>query len=127
MNRLPAFEAVTVLITQEDVARFARVSGDYNPIHLDPAVAKSHGFARPIVHGMLTSTLIEGRLHGLDGFKLKRFNVKFVRPLLVESILSLKGRIGEHKDATVKMRITASSEEAGIVAIAEALLEQEAT
>ncbi|MFJ2995227.1 MaoC/PaaZ C-terminal domain-containing protein [Pandoraea sp. NPDC087047] len=32
--------------------QYARVSGDYNPIHLWPLTAKLFGFARPIIHGM---------------------------------------------------------------------------
>ncbi|VVE61424.1 acyl dehydratase [Pandoraea captiosa] len=32
--------------------QYARVSGDYNPIHLWPFTAKLFGFARPIIHGM---------------------------------------------------------------------------
>lgn len=34
--------------------RHARVSGDYNPIHLHPLTARPLGFRRPIVHGMWT-------------------------------------------------------------------------
>ncbi|VVE77935.1 MaoC family dehydratase [Pandoraea sputorum] len=32
--------------------QYARISGDYNPIHLWPLTAKLFGFARPIIHGM---------------------------------------------------------------------------
>ncbi len=32
--------------------QYARVSGDYNPIHLWPMTARLFGFARPIIHGM---------------------------------------------------------------------------
>ncbi|AKM32407.2 hypothetical protein AB870_00885 [Pandoraea faecigallinarum] len=32
--------------------QYARVSGDYNPIHLWPLTAKLFGFPRPIIHGM---------------------------------------------------------------------------
>jgi hypothetical protein len=34
--------------------RHARVSGDYNPIHLHPLTARPLGFPRAIVHGMWT-------------------------------------------------------------------------
>lgn len=32
--------------------QYARVSGDYNPIHLWPVTARLFGFSRPIIHGM---------------------------------------------------------------------------
>lgn len=34
--------------------RYARVSGDVNPIHLHPLTARLFGFRRPIAHGMWT-------------------------------------------------------------------------
>lgn len=34
--------------------RYAKISQDYNPIHLWPATAKPFGYARPIAHGMWT-------------------------------------------------------------------------
>jgi acyl dehydratase len=39
--------------TQEDFERFARLSGDDNPIHVDPIYAAGTRFGRPVAHGML--------------------------------------------------------------------------
>ncbi|HEV7575243.1 MAG TPA: MaoC family dehydratase [Caldimonas sp.] len=41
-------------ISAVDLALYAAASGDHNPLHLDAEVARAAGFARPVVHGMLT-------------------------------------------------------------------------
>jgi acyl dehydratase len=38
---------------QTDFDRFARLSGDDNPIHVDPAFSARTGFGRTVAHGML--------------------------------------------------------------------------
>lgn len=52
-----AFAELSRLFTAEDVAAFAAVSGDHNPLHLDPAYAATTRFGRCVVHGMLHSSL----------------------------------------------------------------------
>jgi len=41
-------------VTSADIADFARLSGDFNPIHVDEEFAQTTPFRRPIAHGLLT-------------------------------------------------------------------------
>lgn len=50
------------LVTDELIRKFADVSGDYNPIHLDEEVAKNTRFGRRIAHGMLSGAFISAVL-----------------------------------------------------------------
>lgn len=44
--------------TADDVAAFAAVTGDRNPVHLDESFAAHSGFGARIVHGMLMASLL---------------------------------------------------------------------
>jgi 3-hydroxybutyryl-CoA dehydratase len=50
------------VISEADILAFAAVTGDDNPIHLDPAYAATTPFKRPISQGMLTATFISAIL-----------------------------------------------------------------
>lgn len=45
-------------VTTEDVTLFAELTGDNNPIHIDPDYAAQSPFQAPIVHGMFGAALI---------------------------------------------------------------------
>lgn len=45
-------------VTQDQVDRFADLTEDHNPIHVDPARAKSTPYGQTIVHGYFTLALL---------------------------------------------------------------------
>jgi acyl dehydratase/putative sterol carrier protein len=51
-NRKP--DAIHADKTSEQQAFLYRLSGDYNPLHADPALAQMVGFQKPILHGLCT-------------------------------------------------------------------------
>jgi 3-hydroxybutyryl-CoA dehydratase len=54
----------TKTVSSEDVERFAEITGDFNPVHLDEAVAEKSFFGGRVAHGMLTAGLISATLAG---------------------------------------------------------------
>jgi len=50
----------TRVFSQEDFDRFARLSGDDNPIHVDPVFAAATRFGRTLCHGMLLMSTLSG-------------------------------------------------------------------
>ena len=82
--------------------QYARVSGDYNPIHLWPVTAKLFGFARPIVHGMwsfaraLAAVLPADAGHELHDLDLL---VEFKTPVLLPGEVTLWRTPGSERDA----------------------------
>ncbi|HEY50805.1 MAG TPA: MaoC family dehydratase [Dehalococcoidia bacterium] len=54
--------SISKLITEHEVIRFAEITGDKNPIHLDKFYAGQTVFGERIAHGMLTASLISAVL-----------------------------------------------------------------
>ena len=94
-------------VTDELVRKFAEVSGDYNPIHLDEEFAKTTRFGRRIAHGMLSGAFISAVL----GFEFRERKIvylsqmmKFVAPVFIDDTVTATGtviRIREDKGIVV--------------------------
>ena len=54
--------SLTKTITEADIALFAGLTGDFNPLHLDKEFAKRTRFGERIAHGLLTAGLISAVL-----------------------------------------------------------------
>ena len=88
--------------TQADVDTFARVSGDTNPLHIDPAAGKASMFGRNIIHGFLGAavfTKIFGALWYADGHVYMSQTLKWFKPMFVdteyEAVIKVKEIIKE--------------------------------
>jgi len=62
-----------------------RLSGDYNPLHAEPAVGRAAGFERPILHGLATYgvagwALTKG-LCGGDPSRIASIETRFSSPV----------------------------------------------
>jgi acyl dehydratase len=74
--------------TQDDVDTYARVSGDVNPLHIDEAAGAASMFGRRIIHGFLGAsvfTKIFGALWHADGHVYMSQNIKWLRPMFVDT------------------------------------------
>lgn len=82
-ERAPDLEIARKTLPQ--AALIYRLSGDYNPLHADPDVAKSGGFDRPILHGLCTFgiasyAVLLGACDG-DPDRLATLDVRFTAPV----------------------------------------------
>ena len=69
-----------------------RLSGDWNPLHADPEIAKAVGFERPILHGLCTfGCTVRAILRELcnnDPAALRSIAVRFSNPVLPGDLLT---------------------------------------
>ena len=54
----PTIQLASKHVTQEQIDAYAEVSGDHNPIHIDPDAARAVGLDGTIAHGMLNMAFV---------------------------------------------------------------------
>lgn len=118
----PLFE--TRVPTSRSQALLYRLTGDVNPIHSHPEIAKLAGFDRPILHGLCTygiaSRVAFKELAGNDPARFRAFEVRFAKVVMPGDTLIVRGYALEEPG---KAAITVTVEESGEQAIGNALFE----
>jgi acyl dehydratase len=96
-------------VTQTDVVRFAGASGDFNPLHHDPARARAAGFDAPIAMGQLTAGLLAGWLTDWCGVaRLRHYEVRFTAPLHLGDTVTFSGTVTEVAGGLVHLDLVAA-------------------
>lgn len=99
------------LPTRPDAALLYRLSGDFNPLHVDPDVAAKAGFTKPILHGLAT---YGAACHGIvksfcdyDPARLKSIRARLSSPVYpgetirldcwrgADGVIAFRGRVVE--------------------------------
>ena len=96
--RLPMPERPADLVLSariaDNQALLYRLSGDYNPLHIDPAAAAVGGFAAPILHGLCTyghcGQLLLGALCGGDAARFGALKARFSSPVYPGDLLTVQ-------------------------------------
>ena len=93
----------TVHINESTINEFAKISGDYNPLHMDEQYAAKTQFGKRVCHGMLLASFFS-RLVGMymPGKNALYFSqtLNFQTPCFVGDIVTIEGEVIEKSQST---------------------------
>ena len=99
----------TKSISDEDVMSFAKITGDFNPVHVDEVTASSSQFGGRIAHGMLTAGLISaalaGKLPGPGSVYLSQ-TLRFTAPVRIDDIVTATVQVIEIAAAKRRVKLS---------------------
>ena len=109
------------IITKADIETFAALTGDKNPLHLDPEYVKKTDLGVPVAHGMLTasflSTLIGMVIPG-EGSIITNVKLDFKKPVIVNDALDATIEVTKkiHLSRHIFVKATVTNQHAEVVA-----------
>jgi acyl dehydratase len=117
-------------VARNDLVRYAKASGDQNPIHQDEEFAKRVGLPDVIAHGMHTMGKIGQYVTDWcgDPSALRRFRMRFTAMVVVPKdrggSVTVSGSVAEKLEGNrVRLDVKAMNSEGSVAAIAEAIVE----
>lgn len=117
----------TKTITEYDIEQFARLTGDFNPVHLDPEYASQTPFKERIAHGILSgsiiSTVLGTRLPGPNTIYLSQ-NFQFLLPVKIGDTIKANVEVVEKRDdkKIIKLKTEVINQHQEIVVDGEAVV-----
>ncbi|MDR1741684.1 MAG: MaoC family dehydratase [Synergistaceae bacterium] len=102
-------DELTRTVTQDDVRRFAEVTGDFNPVHVDADFAAKTRFGRVIAHGSLGAGFISAvmgtKLPGPGAVYMEQ-TLRFVAPVFIGDTITAAAEITELIPAKYRVRLS---------------------
>lgn len=117
---------VSRTVTERDIDVFADLSGDRNPLHVDPDFAGRTRFGRQLVHGALASSYTSAALTKLGiGHVYVSQQTRFRRPVFSGDTVTATAEIIEKLPQRDRLRVrtTCANQQGTIVNEGEALLQ----
>jgi acyl dehydratase len=104
----PADVTASVRIADNQAALY-RLSGDYNPLHIDPASARFGGFPAPILHGLCTyghiAQLLTATVCGGNPARFGALRGRFSAPVYPGDTLQVLGWHDRAGRLTIEARV----------------------
>ena len=98
-------------VTETDVALFAGITGDFNPVHVDAEVAAKSMFGGRIAHGMLSAGLVSAviamKLPGPGTIYLSQ-SLRFTKPVRIGDTVTARVEVAEVLAAKKRVRLATS-------------------
>lgn len=118
---------LTHCYSEEEVCRFADISGDRNPVHLDAEYAKQTRFGSRLVHGFLSGSLISAVLGTVlpgEGSIYMSQKMDFLRPVFIGDTITAKVIVTEIDQAKkqIVLKTTCTNQYGKIVIDGSALM-----
>ncbi|MBI4701108.1 MAG: MaoC family dehydratase [Deltaproteobacteria bacterium] len=93
----------TRTFTRDETERFGDLTRDYNPVHYEPELARGKGLAGPILHGLLTGSLL-CEVGGQLGWLASGMSFGFRRPVYFGDTITCRLTITELDEPTGRAR-----------------------
>lgn len=124
---------VTRRLTAADVAHFAEISQDFDPIHMDDAYAAKSRYGRRIAHGILSMALLSAassvisrraKERGSPGVSvsLGYDRIRFLRPVFIGDILTARYTVQALEGDRSRSKVEVLNQEGELVVAGEHIM-----